>query len=97
MQTKSRISEKVRFDAKLPKEQKDLFERAASLGGYRTLTEFIISSSQEKAKEIIAQHDTILASKRDREIFFKAILNPGKPNKALMDAAKRYKKAIAGK
>ena len=42
-----------RFDARLPKEQKEFFERAANLGGYRSLTDFIMLTVQEKAKEII--------------------------------------------
>ena len=48
-----RTIEKARFDTRLPKEQKDFFEFAANLGGFRTLTEFVIVSVQEKAKEIV--------------------------------------------
>jgi uncharacterized protein (DUF1778 family) len=85
--------EMSRFDTKLSKAQKELFEYAASVGGFRTLTEFVISSVQEKANAIIEQHKTILASQRDREIFFNAILNPEEPDEKLVDAAERYKKA----
>ena len=87
--------EKTRFDTRLPKEQKEFFEYAARLGGFRTLTEFIITSAQERAKKIINEHNNILASKRDREIFFKAIMNPQKPNDKLRDAALRFKEAIS--
>ena len=86
---------KARFDAKIPKEQKEFFEYAASLGGFRTLTDFIINSVQEKASAIIREHNAIIASDRDREIFFNAFMNPGGPNKKLLDAADRYKKFIA--
>ncbi len=34
----------------------------------------------------------ILASKRDQEIFFDALMNPPKPNEALKKAMKQYKK-----
>ncbi len=34
--------EKARFDTRLPKEQKEYFEYAANLGGFRNLTEFIV-------------------------------------------------------
>ncbi len=47
--------EQARFDARLPKEQKDLFEKAAQLGGYRNLTDFVIRIAQEKAKKIIKE------------------------------------------
>lgn len=83
---------KARFDAQLPKDQKAFFEYAASLGGFRTLTEFVLTSAQEKADQIISSHKTLFDSQRDRETFFEALLNPPKPNKASLKAAKRYKK-----
>jgi uncharacterized protein (DUF1778 family) len=97
METKVKSSVKARFDAKLSKEQKELFEYAASLGGFRTLTEFVIYSVQEKAKSIIKEHNSILASQRDKEIFFHALMYPNKPNEKLENAAKRYKIATTEK
>ncbi len=91
MENQLTLSEKGRFDAKIPKAQKQLFEYAAHLGGFRTLTDFIINAVQEKANTIIEEHNTILASEKDREIFFDAIMNPRGPNKKLHDAAERYK------
>ncbi len=80
----------ARFDARLPKEQKEFFEYAAALSGFKTLTEFILYSVREKAKSIIEEHDRILASKKDQEIFFNAILNPPTPNENLKKAAANY-------
>jgi len=85
------VSEKTRFDTKLTKVQKELFEQAAQLGGYRTLTDFMISTAQEKAKAIVEQHQVLLASEKDRVIFFDAIMNPPKPGKRLLQAAERYR------
>jgi uncharacterized protein (DUF1778 family) len=82
----------ARFDTRLPKAQKEFFEYAANLGGYRTLTEFIIVSAQSKAEEIVEKHRSIVASKRDREIFFDAIMNSPEPGKKLKEAVKRYDK-----
>ena len=87
--------EKTRFDTKLPKEQKELFEYAAGLGGFRTLTDFIISSAQEKAKKIIEERNLILASKQDQELFFKALMNPPEPNIELIKASLKFKKATS--
>lgn len=95
METKTRKIEKARFDTKLSKEQKSYFERAASIGGFRTLTEFVISSAQEKAQKIIAKNETFLASKRDKEIFFNAMMHPPKPNAKLKAATKRYKSMLS--
>lgn len=94
MEKQLTLSEKARFDAKIPKVQKELFEYAASLGGFRTLTDFIINTVQEKAAAIIQEHNTILASEKDREIFFNALTNPAGPNQKLRDTAERYKKFI---
>lgn len=83
----------ARFDTRLSKEQKEFFEYVAGLGGFRTLTEFIMSALQEKAKIIIEKHNTTLSSKKDREVFFHAMVSPPKPNARLKTAASRYKKA----
>jgi len=84
----------TRFDTRLPKKQKEFLEYAASLGGYRTLTEFIISSAQNKAEEIVQKHQSFLASKRDQKVFFDAILNPPAPGKKLVAAARKYNKLV---
>ena len=86
---------KARFDTRLTKEQKEFFEYAAGLGGFRTLTEFVVYALQEKAKMIIEEHDAILTSKRDQELFFKAIMNPDKANQRLKNAATRFKNTIS--
>jgi uncharacterized protein (DUF1778 family) len=87
--------EKTRFDTRLPKAQKEYFESAASLGGFRTLTDFVIYAAQQQAASIFQKHDNIIASKKDAEIFFNAITNPPKPNDDLKKAAIAYKKEIA--
>lgn len=87
--------EQARFDARLPKEQKILFEKAAYLGGYRNLTDFVILTVQEKAKEIINEKEQIIASERDSQIFFDAITNPNKPSETLKKAYDDYNAFIA--
>ena len=82
---------KARFDTRLSEEQKLFFERAARIGGYGSLSNFVILTVQKKAKEIIAKNEQIIASKRDRELFFDGIINLKKPNEALLSAAKEYK------
>ncbi len=86
--------QKARFDTRLPKEQKEFFEYAAALGGFRTLTEFVVFSVQQQASQIVERNQAIVASKRDKEIFFDAILNPGKPNAQLKAAAARFKETL---
>lgn len=89
------IKEQARFDARLPKEQKDFFEKAAYLGGYRSLTDFIVITVQERAKEIIKEKEQVIASERDSQIFFDAITNPKKPSKVLKGALDDYNAFIS--
>ena len=84
----------ARFDARLPLTQKLYFEKAAQLGGYRNLTEFIFSSVMEKAKTIISQNEQIIVSQRDGERFFQAILQQIQPNQALVEAADEYNQLL---
>ncbi|MEL7588715.1 MAG: DUF1778 domain-containing protein [Prolixibacteraceae bacterium] len=88
-------NEMTRFDARLSKRQKLYFEKAATLGGYRNLTDFIFATAQEKAREIIQEKETVLASQKDSEIFFDALMNPEKPNDALTAAAENYRKLMS--
>ena len=84
-------NEQTRFDTRLPKTQKLFFEKAAALGGYRNLTDFLIQSAQEKAREIIIEREQVIASERDSELFFNEIIKPKNPNKFLRQALDKYK------
>lgn len=95
MATKEIKQSKARFDTRLSKEQKSFFERAARVGGYRSLTDFVVLTVQEKAKEIISEKEQIIASERDSEIFFDAITNSSKANKSLINATSKYKALLA--
>lgn len=86
--------EKARVETRLSKEQKIFFKHAAYLGGYRTLTEFIINSAQERATKIVEEYNKVISSRKDQDIFFNELMNPSKPNRALKSAASRYKKMI---
>ncbi len=87
--------DKARFDTRLPLEQKQLFEKAAILGGYRNLTDFVIVTVQNKAKEIIEEREKIIASQKDKEVFFDSLVNPPKPNNDLISAKDEYNKLIS--
>lgn len=95
MATKELNTKDARFDTRLSKKQKVFFERAAQLGGYRSLTDFVLITVQEKAKEIISERERIIASKKDSEIFFDAISNHKSPNKELTKAANEFKGLFA--
>ncbi|CAN1486819.1 Vibrio phage ICP1, Orf50 [Spirosomataceae bacterium] len=87
--------EKARFDTRISLEQKTLFERAALLGGYRNLTDFVVATVQSKAKEIIEESEKILVSEKDKELFFEALMNSPIPNESLKAAKEKYDKLIS--
>ncbi|MBI9036421.1 MAG: DUF1778 domain-containing protein [Bacteroidales bacterium] len=84
--------DKARFDTRLPLEQKQLFEKAAILGGYRNLTDFVVATVQSKAREIIEEREKIITSQKDSEIFFDSLVNSPEPNENLLLAKKEYDK-----
>ena len=45
------------------------------MGGYRSISDFVVSTVYERAQMILQQSETILASQRDSEIFFNALVN----------------------
>jgi len=89
------IEKQARFNARLPKEQKLLFERASVLGGFRNLTDFILQTAQKRAKEIIEEKEEVIASKKDAEIFYDAITNFRAPSKKLKEALNDYNQFLS--
>jgi uncharacterized protein (DUF1778 family) len=87
--------EKARFDTRISLEQKTLFERAALLGGYRNLADFVVATVQSKAKEIIEESEKILVSEKDKELFFEALMNSPIPNESLKAAKEKYDNLIS--
>lgn len=87
----------ARFDARLSISQKKVFEEAAKIKGFKSLSEFVIHTTMDVATKIIERHKAILVSENDKKIFFNALANPPKPNKSLVQAAKYYQKEVVVK
>ena len=82
-----------RLEARIRAEDKRSLERAAELSG-RTVTEFVVSSACEAARETIRRYEgMLLTDVRDREAFVTAMLTPAAPNERLRAAAARYREA----
>ncbi len=78
-----------RLEARISRNQKELFQRAAELQG-RTLTDFVVSSAHEAAVRTIEEMHIIRLSTQDSRAFAEAMLSPRKPNERLRAAARRY-------
>jgi uncharacterized protein (DUF1778 family) len=83
-----------RLEARLPSEQKQLFERAADLQG-TTLTDFVLANLQAAATATIKEFETLRLRGEDRKVFINALLNPPKANQFAKDAVARYKKQVS--
>ena len=93
VEDKGKTSRSDRLEARVDREQKALFERAAALQGC-SLSTFLITSAREAAIKTIQEHEVIKLSGSDRDVFIKALLNPPKPTKKMREAALRYKKEM---
>lgn len=84
----------ARLEIRLDTVYKMFLKQVYKKAGYRSLSAFILQAALEKAEAIIEKEKIILASEKDKEIFFAALLKTAEPNKALTKASKAYKKAI---
>lgn len=93
IETVERTTRDQRVDARVTREEKRLFERAASLAG-RSVTSFLVQSSLDAAREIVQAHETIMLTARDRSAFVAALRRPPQPNEALQQAARDYAETV---
>lgn len=84
-------NEQSRLDLRIPRKQKEYFQQALEIGGFRSLTDFIISAASEKAEAIMEKHNNWLASESDRKLFFNALVNPPAPTNKLRQAMKKHR------
>jgi uncharacterized protein (DUF1778 family) len=84
----------ARLEARISPDLKRRLEYAASLRG-ATLTEFVVQSAQEAATRTIRENEVLTLSERARVAFAELLLNPPRPNRKAMAAARRYKADFA--
>ncbi len=74
-----------RLEARVTSQQKSIIQRAAQLSGL-SVTDFLVTSAQNKAEDVIREHNVITLTARDSVLFATALLNPREPSAALRDA-----------
>lgn len=77
-----------------PIEQQALVETDTVLGGYQSLTDFILKVVQKKEEENSKNNEVIIASERDAEVFIDAIYTIQEPSIRLIMAFKEYNAII---
>ena len=93
METPSKKSERI--DLRITQTDKELFKKAQYLSGDTSLSSFLLRILKQKTQEIVAEKESIIASERDRKVFFDAVFGEIEPNDKLKKAAERYKAIIA--
>ena len=79
----------ARLEVRVSAAQKSLLQHAAALSG-RTLSEFVVTSAQDAASQVIAEHESIRLSLEEQLAFVQALLQSPQPNARLKRAAKAY-------
>ena len=87
----AQLSKDERIELRVTATDKRIFRRAHELSGDKSFSSFIVRIVKQKAEEVIAKNDRILATQKDREVFFDAVFGDSKPNKNLVEAVSRYK------
>jgi uncharacterized protein (DUF1778 family) len=78
-----------RIDLRVSTDLKTLLSRAASYCGM-SLSSFLVSIAADRAKEVVAEHETLTLSPRDWEAFLAALDDADRPRPRLAAAARRY-------
>lgn len=78
-----------RIDLRLSTEHKDLLETAAAIKGL-SLSSYILSQCLVAAKLDLANHQKLVLSDRDRDLFLDLMKNPPNPNAALKSALQDF-------
>jgi uncharacterized protein (DUF1778 family) len=83
----------ARLEARVSRDQKDFFQRAATLTG-RTLSELVIDSTQEAAAKIVQEHEVIRLSREEQVAFVNALLTPTEPGARIKKAVQNYRQKV---
>lgn len=85
------ISKDERIELRVSSQDKKIFKRAQKLSGDKSFSSFIVRIVKEQAEDIVAKNDRIIATERDRQVFFDTVFGTVKPNQALIEAAAKFK------
>ena len=83
----------TRLVARTSPEVQEIIQRAADYSG-ATLSQFLIESAMEKARNVIERSETLHLSMSGADALFAALENSPKANKKLLKAALRYKSTV---
>lgn len=92
LQMSSTTAKEARLNFRLPNDLKEVIEEAATAMG-QSVSDYAIATLVKSSQVVLQQSQTTVLSNRDRKAFMALLDNSdAKPNRALTEAAKRYKK-----
>lgn len=83
----------TRLVARTSTEVQEIIQRAADYSG-TTLSQFLIESAMEKARNVIERTETLRLSMAGADALFAALENSPKANTKLLKAAQHYKDKV---
>ena len=87
----AQLNKEERIELRVSSYEKAIFKKAQKLSGDKSFSSFIVRVVKEQAEEIVAKNEKIIATEKDRQVFFDAVFGNKQPNESLIEAAKRYK------
>ncbi len=85
----SMVQREERIDLRLSADMKTLLARAASYAGM-SLSSFLVAIAADRARQIVAEHETLTLTPRDWTAFLTALDDTDRPRPRLEAAARRY-------
>lgn len=93
MAASSSAAKADRVEARVSKEQKELWTWAAELEGC-TFTDFVVRALQSAAEDAVQRHKIMRLSARDMQAFVDAIENPREPSERMRRYAERERELL---
>jgi len=85
------LNKDERIEIRISAQDKQIFQKAQKISGDKSFSSFIVRVVKKQAQEIVDKNERIIASERDRDVFFDAVFKEVVPNSKLVEAAKKYK------
>lgn len=82
-----------RLETRLLPEQKKRIERAANIRGI-SVSDFMVQTADEAALRTMERHEQWVLSENARDVFMRALMDPGHPNEHLRLAAADHRERV---
>jgi uncharacterized protein (DUF1778 family) len=93
MSTSFAATKGERYEFRLSRSDRALFERAAQLQGLK-FSEFVLRALREQAENTLRENDIVVLTARDSRTFVEALINPPELNARLRRALARHREPV---